>query len=353
MALRNLLGLLALLISNLAISEELIAINPNHPDRYTVVEGDTLWHIAGRFLQRPEQWPYLWQTNQQIENPHLIYPGDTIVFSLVNGQPQLSLANTNVSSYETSENADYVKLTPRIRETDLRQAIKLIPSETIAKYLVSPRIVGPDELNKAPYIIDFAGDRLLAGAGDRIYVRAIEQPETLSYTIYRQGDTLKSPNSAEILGYEAKYIAEATLNEKGDPATLTITKSTSEIRTGDRLMTREEGDFTLNYFPHAPEETIEGNIINVLDGVTQIGRYNVVSIDKGQVDNISVGHVFDIYRSGKTVRDTFSIQRNDEIQMPDEIAGKLMVFRVFERVSYALVMEATQAIHVLDRVRTP
>lgn len=351
MAFRHILGfIVSLTISGIVWAQE-IEVNPSHPDQYTVVKGDTLWDISGRFLRRPQQWPLIWEGNPQIDNPHLIFPGDTIYFSEVDGKPHLSLTPGELSEY--SAGSREVKLYPQVRVKDLEEAIELISSEKIAKYLASPRIVGQDDLDNSPYVIDFVGEHLVAGAGDRVYVRAIEKPESLTYTIYRKGETFISADTQEVLGFEAKFIANTTLQVPGDPATLLITNSTSEVRMGDRLMPHQEGDFTLHYFPKPPETEIEGSIISVLDGVTQIGRYNVIAIDKGASDGLKIGHVLDIYKKGKFVRDPFSSKKNDMIQLPKELAGTLMIFRVFDRISYALVMDARQAIHVLDKVQTP
>jgi hypothetical protein len=372
MAFRTLTGLIVSLLLSLSAWADEIQINPSHPDQYTVTKGDTLWEISGKFLTHPWQWPELWSHNTQIKNPHLIYPGDTIYFSIVNGKPQLSLSRSDIPQAQTTTNAPCVlkeedykhgrkefavsedgKVLPCIRESKLEQAIRLIPTANIASYLTSPKVVGEDELNNAPYVVDFAGEHLIVGIGDRVYVRSITETDSLSHTIYRPGSAYASPESGEILGYEAQYIAEASLQQPGDPATLAITKADREIRIGDRIMPTLEEDLALNYFPRPPEESIKGSIISVLGGVSQIGRYNVVVIDKGTADGLLAGHELDIYRAGKIVRDDYSPIKNDAVNLPDEIAGTLMVFRPFERVSYALVMKATQALHVLDKVRTP
>ena len=371
MTLRTLFGFMVSFFISISSWAEEIQINPSHPDQYTVVKGDTLWDISGKFLHHPWQWPELWSNNSQIKNPNLIYPGDTVYFSIVNGRPQLSLSRNDQQAqssagspcvlseedvkdgrtdFTVSENG---KLLPCIRETNIKQAIELIPTESIAQFLTSPKVVAENELNKAPYVVDFAGEHLIAGAGDRLYVRSITQPESLSYTVYRAGDPYVSPETGEILGYEAKYIADTTLQQAGDPATLLITKSDSEIRKGDRIMPDIDEELILNYFPRPPKESIKGSIISVLGGVSQIGLYNVVVIDKGTKDGLLAGHELAIYQLGNSVSDPYSPVKNDIVKLPDEIAGTLMVFRPFERVSYALVMKATQALHILDKVQTP
>jgi hypothetical protein len=371
MAFRTLFGFMVFLFISVSSWAEEIQINPAHPDQYTVVKGDTLWDISGKFLNHPWQWPELWRNNTQIKNPHLIYPGDTIYFAIVNGRPQLSLSryepqtisrsdSTCVLSEEEIKNgrtkfafSEEGKLLPCIRETLIKQAIELIPSKSIAQFLTSPKVVAENELNSAPYVLEIAGEHLVAGAGDRIYVRAITQPETSSYTVYRAGDAYVSPDTGEILGYEAEYIAETTLEQPGDPATLAITKSDSEIRKGDRVMPKTDEDIALSYFPRPPEKSINGSILSVLGGVSQIGLYDVVVIDKGAKDGILTGHELAIYQNGNSVNDPYSPIKNNVVKLPDEIAGTLMVFRPFERVSYALVMKATKAIHILDKVQTP
>ncbi len=371
MAFRTLFGFMVSFFISINSWAEEIQINPTHPDQYTVVEGDTLWDISGKFLHHPGQWPELWSNNSQIKNPNLIYPGDTIYFAVVNGKPQLSLSRYGQQAQSSSDSpcilseedvkngrteftvSEDGKLLPCIRETFSKKAIELIPTGSIAQFLTSPKVVAENELNNAPYIVDIAGEHLVAGAGDSVYVRSITQPANQLYTIYRAGSAYVNPETGEILGYEAEYIAETTLQQTGDPATLLITKSDSEIRKGDRVMPKIEEEVTLNYFPRPPEKSINGNIISVLGGVSQIGLYNVVVIDKGIKDGILTGHELAIYQNGNSIRDPYSSIKNDVVKLPDEIAGTLMVFRPFERVSYALVMKATQAIHLLDKVQTP
>ncbi|WKJ91596.1 LysM peptidoglycan-binding domain-containing protein [Methylomonas montana] len=340
---RAILGILIPLFFTAVVWADELQINPNHPERYTVVKGDTLWDISGKFLQHPWQWPQLWHNNPQIKDPHWIYPGDTLYFSYVNGMPRLSL----------SPDGNDEKLIPRVRESSIDQAIRVIPSDAIVQFLNSPKVVSAEELAHAPYVIGFVGEHLIAGAGDGVYVRAIEEPEGLGYTIYRQGKPYISPVTKEVLGYEAQYIADTTLQEPGDPATLRINKSDLEIQRGDRLMLTGEGELALNYFPRPPEHQVIGSIIRVMGGVSQIGQHDVVVIDKGTADGLEVGHTLDVYRRGNMVVDRYQSVEAVAVKMPDELAGVLMVFRPFERVSYALVMQATGAIHTLDRVQTP
>jgi len=344
MAFRTMLGLIIpLFFFSVSLRADELNINPNHPDQYTVVKGDTLWDISGKFLQHPWQWPQLWHNNPQIKDPHWIYPGDTLYFTYVNGVPSLSL----------SPDASEQRLVPHIRETSIEQAIRVISTDQIAQFLSSPKVVTEDELSNAPYVIEMAGERLMAGSGDRVYVRSIEQPTGLGYTIYRQGPPYVSPETNEVLGYEAQYVGDATLQTVGDPATLLVNKSSGQIRQGDRIMANTENGLALNYFPRPPEKPISGHIIRVMGGMTQIGQHDIVVVDKGTADGLEAGHTLDIYRTGRIVADKYHSENVEAVKLPDEIAGVLMVFRPFERVSYALVMDAKGAIHTKDRVRTP
>ena len=345
MAFRALIGLIVPLIISMACWADDIKLNPSHPQQYTVVKGDTLWSISAKFLKNPWQWRQIWKANTQIQNPDLIFPGDVVTFSVVDGKPQLAVSG------QADANGNI--LYPHSRNSELTEAITVIPVDAIAPFLAMPRVVSEHELNNAPYVIGFAGEHLIAGSGDKVYVRAITHPKNLGFTVFRKGNIFAHPETGEILGYEAEYIADTMLQKTGDPATLLITKSDGEIREGDRLMPLEQGQVALNYFPRPPEKQISGSIISVLSGVTQIGTHNIVTIDKGTADGIESGHVLEIFQRGRTTRDRYEKRSTTLVKLPDEKAGTLMVFRTFERISYALVMEATGAIHILDYVETP
>lgn len=345
MLLRTTLRTLLPLLFSASLWADTLQVRPNHPEQYTVVRGDTLWDISGKFLQHPWQWPQLWRNNPQIKDPHWIYPGDTLYFSYVNGEPTLSFVPPG-SGYQPD-------IRPRVRESELEKAVPMIPVDAIAQFLTSPKVVSGDELDNAPYVVAIAGEHLIAGAGDRVYVRAIENPEGLGYTVYRAGKPYVGPETQEILGYEAQFIAETSIETPGDPATMRIIKSDQEVKRGDRLMPTADGEMPLSYFPRPPEQAIVGSIIRVMGGVSQIGQHDVVVIDKGTADGIEVGHTLDIYKKGRVITDNIQPGESVAVKLPDEIAGVLMVFRPFERVSYALVMEASDAIHTLDRVQTP
>ena len=320
-----------------------VVLNPDHPDRYVVVKGDTLWDISAMFLRDPWLWPEVWYVNPQIANPHLIYPGDILNLVYVDGQPQLRMTR----GYPT------VDLGPQIREQSLADAIPTIPIDAIRPFLTRALVVDANELDSAPYVVASAGEHVITGVSDRVYVRGIDDSEASVYDIFKPGGPYIDPDTNEVLGYEALYVGTGPIEQFGDPSTLFLAETTREIRTGDRLRPAEQASPITHYQPHAPGEDLEGHIISVIDGVTQIGQFNVVAIDLGTREGIEVGHVFRVFSKGHVIKDSFSGKRNDTVKLPDEDAGLLMVFRTFDKVSFGLIMKATSAIHINDFVRTP
>ncbi len=323
----------------LALADELL--RAGHPDTYTVVRGDTLWDISGRFLREPWRWPEIWHVNPQIANPHLIYPGDQLELVYIDGRPQLRLRR------------GVLKLSPSVRATPWDGAIPTIPVDAISPFLTRPYVLSQAQIDSAPYIVDFAEEHIVGGAGQKAYARSIEQAEPLKYEIVRPGGPYKDGDTDEILGYEAQYVGTSQLQRTGDPATLFINTSKIEAIIGDRLIPAGEERATANFTPQAPAMPVERNIIAVLGGVSQIGQYNVVVIDGGLREDITPGTVLRIDQRGETIRDVVTPDSRDTVKLPDEEAGLLMVFRSFERVSFGLVMHATRPIHLLDKVRNP
>ncbi|MES9828801.1 MAG: LysM peptidoglycan-binding domain-containing protein [Candidatus Thiodiazotropha sp.] len=336
----KLIGVISgLLLSFSALAAEHVALNPSHPERYTVVKGDTLWDISSMFLQDPWLWPEVWYVNPQIENPHLIYPGDEIVLTYRDGRPVLQLSRKN-------------SLSPKIRATPLDQAIPTIPIDAIAPFLTRPYVVDENELEKAPYIVHFLDDHIVGGAGISYYARSIMEERPIQYAVVRPEKPYKDPDTGEVLGYEALYVGTSELKRTGDPAKLLLTSSDMEAIIGDRLIKEQEDEPLIDFQPRVPESPIEGRIISVLNGVTQIGQYNVVVLNKGANVGLEAGHVLRILQGGEAIRDIVK-GRGETVTLPLEEAGHLMVFRTFEKVSFALVMDATKPLHVLDWVRTP
>ncbi len=344
MASKAILGLILGLTLSLSSWADVIKLNPTHPTSHVVVKSDTLWDISAKFLQDPWQWPNVWRHNSQIKNPHLIYPGDVITLCFIDGKPMLCV---------NSPTSDERMLYPHMRAESPDQAIDMIPNEAIRPYLTSPKVVDEDELANAPYIIDFSGEHIIAAEGDKIFVRAILKPEYLAYTTYRPGQTYTDPDTNEILGYEAEYIADNVILELGDPATLLIINTEKEVRRGDRLMPSSEEEVAFNFFPTPPTELIKGSIIAVLNGVQEIGQYDIIVLNKGKQDGLKQGHLLSIIQKGKLVTDPFHKNKNELVKLPDQEAGIVLVFRIFDRVSYGLVMHASRNMRVLDMVQTP
>lgn len=324
------------------VQADTIALNPAHPDHYTVVQGDTLWDIAGRFLNNPWQWPDIWRKNPDIQNPDLIYPGDVLVFDYDNGVPTLSV-----------ETPSEIRLSPRIRSVPIEQAIPTIPMNAIRQFLSRPQVVGPDDLANAPYVVSFADEHIVGGLGSRALVRAILDGAPSAYVIVRGGNPYADADTGEILGYEAVYVGEAHVEQTGDPAILFADNAAQEIRIGDRLLPLPKEQLRLAFQPHAPKARIRGHIIGVLNGVTQIGQYSIVVLDRGAADGLETGHVLQVLQSGGMIRDNVGSRAGETIATPEQKAGLAMVFRTTPRVSFALVMHASRALHVLDAVQTP
>lgn len=323
-----------------------IEIREDAPLKYVVKKGDTLWDISNYFLKDPWLWPELWYTNPDIKNPHLIYPGDVLYLVWVDGKPQLRRDIDGLSI--TGE-----KLLPQVRELTFDAAIKTIPLDALAAFLKGPRVVGLEELTAAPYIVEFAGDHLIGSAGIRAYAKGVTRDYGVNLTLVRQGQRYEDPNSDEILGYEAIYVADANVEIFDVTSTLFLRNTTRETLIGDRLLSADDYLPQANFFPHAPDAPVEGSIISVYDGVSQIGQYQIVTINKGAREGIEPGHVFKVFKSGRFVRDPYSKSRKKTIELPEEEAGVMMVFKTYSRISYGLIMTATRVIHVGDKVANP
>jgi hypothetical protein len=338
---QKLIGLILGLLLAVSAYAASVALNPSHPERYVVVKGDTLWDISAMFLRDPWLWPEVWYVNPQIENPHLIFHGDEIILTYKDGKPLLTLRRGGDG-----------KLSPSVRAQPLDTAIPTIPIDAIAQFLTRPYVMEEGELERAPYVVHFLDDHIIGGAGISFYARSIEEAEPVRYTLVRPGKPYVDPDTNEILGYEAAYIGDADLQRTGDPAKLLIASSEMESVIGDRLLKAEDEEPMVNFQPRAPEGDINGRIISVLNGVSQIGQYNVVVLNKGENDGLEPGHVLEILQGGHEIRDVVK-GRGETVTLPLEKAGHLMVFRTFDRVSFALIMHATKPLHVLDWVRTP
>lgn len=339
---KSLLALLLLAASGLTQAE--VQLKNGHPESYTVVKGDTLWDISGKFLTQPWKWPEIWHANPQIQNPNLIYPGDTLSLVYVDGQPRLSL-NRGASR-------GTIKLSPEVRSTPMADAIPPIPLEAINSFLIKNRIVDTEEAFKqAPYVVGGEGEGVIYGAGNTIYVRGDFTNAESAYKVLRQGKVYKDPVTNEFLGINANSVGTAEMKAtEGDVATLYVTETAEEIRRGDRLFPTLEGSINSTFQPSAPSQTVNAVIIDVPRGVSIVGAMDVVTLNKGARDGLVPGSTLAIFKTGETVRD---VETGKPLKMPDEQAGVLMAFHVFDKLSYALVLRAHRQLAVGDQARNP
>lgn len=314
-------------------------LNPEHPDRYVVKKGDTLWDISAMFLRDPWYWPEIWYANPQVSNPHLIYPGDVLTLVYMNGQPRIVL----------ERGAGRERLEPRVRVEQLEQAIFTIPYDRIAAFLSRPAVLDKDTARNAPYILTSRRGHLAHGSNTEVYVRGKDFAEEDIYSVMNVGDPLEDPDTGRMLGYHATYVGEGRITRTGDPATLYLNTTAREALNGDKLLPVNE-DFPLRFTPRAPDQDVEGRLIHVLDAVSLVGSYQVVTLNRGAKHGLEPGHVLSVWQAGANVRDRFE---GGNVELPDEYAGYLMIFRTFEELSYGLIMQASNEIRVLDKVRNP
>ena len=312
--LKKICFLLMCLATPSAVLADTLALNPDHPDQYIVQKGDTLWDIAGRFLKQPWHWPKIWRTNPQIEDPHLIYPGDLVSLQFENGQPVLSVNagdRTGDSDAEAVVSRKLgereVKLSPAIRSHKKKQAIPPIPIDALQQLLDRPLVVTEEEMSLWPYIVSNYNEHLIASTGNKVYIRGLdENPANKRYAIYRRGDAYinaqKDPET--ILGYEALYIGHVNITKRGDPASGVVVLTEREILAGDRLV-KDDGKTSMRnrFIPHSPLSDIDANVIAIVDGVKQAGQYQIVVVDAGLKEGLEVGHILGIYQSGRIVAD--------------------------------------------------
>ena len=318
---------------------EPVPLAEGHPNEYVVQVGDTLWDISARFLKDPWFWPEIWYVNPDIVNPHLIYPGDVLGLVYIDGQPRIT--NVRGSAY---------RLSPQARVTPLSESINSIPYEAVAAFLSSGVVLEKEEADALPYIVDIRGEHLVAAAGNEVYVRGLSDDMSgTRYNVVHVGDPLTDPDDNRLIGYQGLLVGDGRLSRGGDPATVALTDTSREALKGDRLIP-DTVDIPLNFFPRSPSSAIEGRIISVVGGVTQIGQYQVVVINRGTSNGLSVGDVLSVFQTGEVIEDRV---KGGKVKLPDEEAGTVMIFKTYDRISYGLVMEATQALHVLDTVRNP
>lgn len=369
-------GLLRILIILLALtpgwlSADEVQLKPNHPERYTVVKGDTLWDIAARFLKSPWHWARVWRINESIKNPHLIYPGDVIVLRYVDGQPELTVlrneklpvtdapatepgaapaAPAEATTVPVAADRNTNRLSPRVHATSLERAIPTIPPNVILPFLTQPLAVGDNELERAGYVTVGLDNRIALGNQSEFYARGVKAADSEYFQIFRPGKALKHPETGEILAYEATYLGDARLLDAGDPSKMVVTAVKQEIVPTDRLLAAPPRASLPYYFPHAPSKPVNGRVISALNAVAEIGSYTVVAVSLGTREGIEEGHVLRIMRHVGSHKDPVTRER---YALPDEESALLLVFRTFEKVSYGLIVNATRPVHMNDAVVQP
>jgi hypothetical protein len=379
---RNIITLLTFCCLSFHLNAQEIELKKNHPERHVVVKGDTLWGISSKFLKDPWLWPKVWKLNRaQIRNPHLIYPGDVVFLDYSSGKPELKLLRETIT------------LQPGAVEEPLQKsAVPTIPLNVIAPFLSQPLVIEKDQLANSPRIVAGQDNRVVLSTGTKVYINKIEEEDGLNWFVYRSGQTLTDPDSKEDLGVEATYLGDAKMTRYGEPASAVVTKAKEEIFVKDRLVPAGDEAVT-NFVPHAPDVDIRGRIIKIYGGLAEAGPESIVAISRGAADGVEVGHVLAINRYGRVIKDpepskeaadaktklkelNFDVsndadgkpivnfekktEKNDGlalepgmIKLPDERIGLLMIFRVFDRVSYGLVMQASEPINNKDAVQTP
>jgi len=330
----------------------------NAPDTYTVKRGDTLWHISGMFLKSPWRWPELWGMNlEQIHNPHLIYPGQLLVLEKIDGMARLKLGST------VGGVGDTVKLSPSIRsESSESAAISAIPMNLIAPFLTDAMIFDANQMVQAPRIVAVQEDRMLLGRGDNAYVLG-DLGNTRNWQIFREPKALVDPDTKEVLGYEARYVGSAERKQDGEsrpgaqtgglnvPSTFTVTSNKEDVAIGDRLAPATVRDFA-PFVPHPPASPITGKIVSLYGDALSAGSNQIVALNRGARDGLERGTVLALWHEGAVTPDK-SVEHGKMIKLPDERIGMVFVFRVFDRMSYGLVLDTTAPTLPGDRVTQP
>ena len=338
---RKIISLICFLLPVLGFagqSETNLQIRSDAPDQYTVVKGDTLWDISGKFFKDPWKWPHIWGMNKaSIKNPHWIYPGATIFLDRSSGTLRMGKEDT------TNE---IVKLSPHIRSEDSSQnAISSIPSKVIEPFLSQPLVVDEQSLATAPTIIGVAEERVIIGTGDVAYAKGITTDKGNKWQVYRPGKALIDPGTNETLGYEAIFLGSLNVKTFADVSTVVITDAKQEINPGDRLLV-PEAVIPHTYLPRAPAHQVAASVISIYGGVSQAGQNTVITLNRGERDGVEIGHVLAFTSKGRVLK-------TDNTSLPDERYGYAFIFRVFDKVSYALVMQARLPVQLLDHAVTP
>ena len=345
-----------------------VQLQPNAPDSHLVVKGDTLWGISSKFLKSPWRWPEVWRLNKdQIKNPHWIYPGQVIVLDRnAVGGPSLSVLRGQ-QGQQAVEDRPTVRIGPQIRaEARAAAAIPTIPPGDIEPFMVGNIVVGAETLDDAPQIVKSVSDRVAFTVGEAIYVVGIKPEMGKVFQMYRKGRELRDPSiparvwykwrhneaDPQIIGYEATYLGDAKLQREGDVARLEIVSGKQEAQVGDYLLPAPPAE-TMSYVPHAPDQTIDAQVMTLPNGISEAGKTSVVTLSRGKLHGLEVGHVLAIYKPVETFANPrykepflnyvpgWPKQKGSEektLEIPEERIGLVFVFRVFDNISYGIVM---------------
>ncbi len=340
------------------VSNETITFEPEYPETYIVQKGDTLWDISSVFLRDPWHWPEIWFKNPQVENPHLIYPGDVLAIIYVGGQKFVQIVRRGedgqVLSTGGPSGMKIVKLSPNVRTQSIDASIPSIPIDSIRHLLSRPLIIDEEELGRAAYVLSSQDAHLINSINDTLYVRKLDTTSGSGrYQIFRPNRALYDPVTEELLGYEAIYVGESKLLLRGDPATVLVTNSEREILRDDRVLPIDNTNFDRDFFPKPPGFEVRGEVVSLLDAISMLGQYQTISINLCSRDGVETGNLLEIRRLGDVIPDNAEEDPTFRVKLPDEQVGMAMIIRSFEKMSYALVMEADRPVVVTDYVETP
>lgn len=326
-----------------------VEVRSDYPSSYTVKLGDTLWDISEVFLNTPWLWPEIWQVNPQVANPHLIYPGDILKLVYLDGKPRI------VVSRGGQGNRGKLKLTPQMRTSPLGAAIPAIPLDAISSFLSRSRVVEKGVLEAAAYVVAGSSNRLISAAGDKVYARGDFDTETKFYGIYRKGEVFRDPKTREKLGVLAQEIGTGRVvaaegEGKKRVTSVLLNSSNEEVRIGDRFLPFADEQVNSIFYPKAPDVDVDGVVIAVEGGVANIGVNDVVVINRGIREGLDTGDVLSVSQAGEVVRDKVG---RGKVTLPSERAGLLILFKVFEKVSFGLILEAERPLSLFDEVGNP
>ncbi len=367
---RKIISLICFLVPIVAFADQLQIrpdVRPDAPDRYVVVKGDTLWDISGKFFKDPWKWPHIWGLNKDtIKDPHWIYPGDVVNLDRTNGTLRIGQADTSQPSVtggtaftqdtdDSSDTRNIVRLSPKAHVVQsTHDAIPSIPASVIGPFLSQPLVIEEGALKDAPSLIGAREGRVVLGKFDTGFAKGLTADKGDKWQIYRPGKKFVDPETGEMLGIEAVYLGDAEVKAFAEVSTVSITHSVQEVYKGDLLVTPSI-DTAGTYLPRAPEINISARVISVYGGVSQAGQNTPIVLNKGARDGLEVGHVLALYQKGEVLRESgrFIFSRDKVYTLPDERYGLVFVFRVFNKVSYALVMQTKLPVQLLDRAQTP